>query len=427
MISLERGAASYNPLIDPSHFIGALWRADGGHCDPSGTTHAYVKAARTLGASVERFTRVLALDAAARRLLGRVTDKGTVHAEHVVNCARPVGARDRPHGRHRTAGAGHGAPLPAHRGHPGARRAAASEIVNTTDYAGEIYLRQERGGALIGTYEPHGIVWSPVTTPDDFSMQLLPDDFERLAPYFEVGFRHFPALGRVGISKAINGPFTFAPGRQSAGRAGARPAQFLGRLRRHGRLQPGRRHRAGAVALDGGGRSRRRTSSPWTWRASAPSRRPIHPLKVPENYRAPLPPRLSQRGTAGGAPGAPLADLRPAEGRRRRDGRELRSRACAVVRAARCRAGRDADLPPLRGLRHRRAECHAVRSDVGLYETTELRQVRGHRPRRARLARPRLRLPHPAARPPRARADAQRARAASSAISPSPASRTIAS
>src|SRR2546429_4681311 len=42
-------------------------------------------------------------------------------------------------------------------------------------------------------------------------MQLLPEDFERLAPYFEVGFRHFPALGRVGIRKAVNGPFTFAP------------------------------------------------------------------------------------------------------------------------------------------------------------------------------------------------------------------------
>ena len=42
-------------------------------------------------------------------------------------------------------------------------------------------------------------------------MQLLPEDFERLAPYFEVGFQHFPALGRVGIRKAVNGPFTFAP------------------------------------------------------------------------------------------------------------------------------------------------------------------------------------------------------------------------
>jgi dimethylglycine dehydrogenase len=85
------------------------------------------------------------------------------------------------------------------------------EIVNTTDYSGEIYVRQERGGVLIGTYEPNGIVWSPVKTPDDFSMQLLPENFYRLAPYFEVGFKHFPALGRAGIRKGVNGPFTFAP------------------------------------------------------------------------------------------------------------------------------------------------------------------------------------------------------------------------
>src|SRR3984957_16847467 len=209
MISLEE-ARRLNPLIDTSHFIGALWRADGGHCDPSGTTHAYVKAARQLGASVERFTRVRSLAQRGDRSWDVVTDKGTVHAEHVVNCAG-LWARE----------VGHmvGIELPvlamehhylitedipelAGREH---------EIVNTTDYAGEIYMRQERGGALIGTYEPHGVVWSPVTTPQDFSMQLLPDDFERLAPYFEIGFQHFPALGRAGIRKAINGPFTFSP------------------------------------------------------------------------------------------------------------------------------------------------------------------------------------------------------------------------
>jgi dimethylglycine dehydrogenase len=209
MISLAE-AQRLNPLIDTSHFIGALWRADGGHCDPSGTTQAYVKAARSLGAAVERFTRVQSLAQRADGSWDMVTDKGTVHTEHVVNCAG-LWARE----------VGHmvGIELPvlamehhylitedipelAGREH---------ELVNTTDYAGEIYMRQERGGALIGTYEPHGVVWSPLKTPDDFSMQLLADDFERLAPYFEVGFQHFPALGRVGIRKAINGPFTFAP------------------------------------------------------------------------------------------------------------------------------------------------------------------------------------------------------------------------
>jgi dimethylglycine dehydrogenase len=209
MISLK-AAQDLNPLIDPSHFVGALWRADGGHCDPSGTTHAYVKAARQLGAAVERFTRVLSL---AQRRDGSwdvVTDKGTVHAEHVVNCAG-LWAREIGHL------VGIELPVLAMEHHylltediP-ELRGRDKELVNTTDYCGEIYLRQERGGVLIGTYEPRGVVWSPLRTPDDFAMQLLPEDFERLAPYFEVGFRHFPALGRVGIRKAVNGPFTFAP------------------------------------------------------------------------------------------------------------------------------------------------------------------------------------------------------------------------
>jgi dimethylglycine dehydrogenase len=209
MISLEQ-ALELNPLIEPRHFIGALWRADGGHCDPSGTTHAYAKAARSLGAEVERFTRVLELGQRADGSWNVVTDKGTVHAEHVVNCAG-LWAREVGHL------VGIELPVLAMEHHylitedipelAGRDR----ELVNTTDYAGEIYLRQERAGVLIGTYEPHGIPWAAVSTPPDFSMQLLPEDFERLAPYFEVGFQHFPALGRVGIRKAVNGPFTFAP------------------------------------------------------------------------------------------------------------------------------------------------------------------------------------------------------------------------
>ena len=209
MITLAE-AQRLNPLIDPRHFIGALWRADGGHCDPSGTTQAYVKAARKLGASVERFTRVQSLAPRRDGSWDVVTDKGTVHAEHVVNCAG-LWAREVGHM------VGIELPVLAMEHHylltedipelQGRER----ELVNTTDYAGEIYVRQERGGALIGTYEPHGIPWSPVKTPDDFSMQLLPEDFERLAPYFEVGFEHFPPLGRVGIRKAVNGPFTVAP------------------------------------------------------------------------------------------------------------------------------------------------------------------------------------------------------------------------
>jgi dimethylglycine dehydrogenase len=203
-------AKRMNCLIDEQYFIGALWRADGGHCDPAGTTQAYAKSARLLGAEINRFTRVVELRQLPDASWHVVTDAGTIHAEHVINCgglwAREIGRM-----------VGLELPVQAMEHHylltePIAELAGLErEIVNTTDYAGEIYLRQEGRGALIGTYEPNCIAWAPDTTPPDFAMQLLPDNLERLAPSFEVGFRHFPAIGRAGIRRAINGPFTFAP------------------------------------------------------------------------------------------------------------------------------------------------------------------------------------------------------------------------
>ena len=40
------------PIMDPSHFVGALHDPLTSHVDPSGVTHAYAKAAQALGASV---------------------------------------------------------------------------------------------------------------------------------------------------------------------------------------------------------------------------------------------------------------------------------------------------------------------------------------------------------------------------------------
>jgi dimethylglycine dehydrogenase len=203
-------AKRLNCLIEEKFFTGALWRADGGHCDPSGTTQAYAASARKRGAEINRFTRVLRLDQRPDLSWDVVTDKGTIHTEHVVNCgglwAREIGRM-----------VGLELPVLAMEHHYIVTEAIPElaglerEIVNTTDYSGEIYVRQEGKGALLGTYEQACIAWAPERTPDDFSMQLLPDDFDRIAPELEVGFLHFPAVGRAGVKKAINGPFTFAP------------------------------------------------------------------------------------------------------------------------------------------------------------------------------------------------------------------------
>src|SRR5204863_72807 len=75
--------------------------------------------ARRLGGTLH--PRVVAR-AAPRRHLGRRDRQGHGARRARGELRGSVGTRGRPHGRHRAAGAGDGAPLSADRGHPGARR-----------------------------------------------------------------------------------------------------------------------------------------------------------------------------------------------------------------------------------------------------------------------------------------------------------------
>ncbi len=267
-------------------------------------------AARRLGRALH--ARAVAGTARATAPGTSLTDKGAVHAEHVVNCgglwAREVGHM-----------VGIELPVLAMEHHyllprisPSSRGATRRSSIPPTTPARSTCARSG-GGALIGTYEPHGVVWSPLKTPDDFSMQLLPDDFERLAPYFEVGFQHFPALGRVGIRKAVNGPFTFAPdGNPLVGpvrglrnywvacavMAGFSQGGGIGLVlsRWMAENDPGPGH-----PLDGRGALRR-----------ASRRRKYTSIKVPENYARRFRLAYPNEELPAARPRAPLADLRPA-------------------------------------------------------------------------------------------------------------------
>ena len=209
-----REAAELMPLLDPKEFVGAVRNKEDGHLDPSGVTHAYAKAARVLGASVERFTKVEDIERRADGMWRVITNKGEVVTEHVVNAgglwAREVGrmvglelpvlamehmyliTEDMPEVAAWNAKTG-------------------TEIIHAVDFDGELYLRQERGGMLMGTYEKANKPWSEFETPWNFGHELLEPDIDRIAPSLEVGFRHFPAFQKTGIKQIINGPFTFAP------------------------------------------------------------------------------------------------------------------------------------------------------------------------------------------------------------------------
>ena len=214
MISVKEAKELF-PLLDERYFVGALYDAVEGHVDPSGVTEAYAAAAQLAGAQVHKQTKVEELVQRADGTWDVMTVKGNIHAEHVVNAgglwAREVGRM-----------VGLELPILAMEHmylltEPMPEVTAYNEtndgreLVGVMDFGGELYLRQEGLGMLMGTYEQDGRPWSERQTPWEFAHQLLTPDIERIAPSLEVGFAHYPAFAEAGIKQVINGPFTFAP------------------------------------------------------------------------------------------------------------------------------------------------------------------------------------------------------------------------
>ncbi len=202
--------AERHPLIDPKHYIAALWDEQDGDLDPSGATYAFAKAAKVHGAQYFTHTPATATTQRADGTWDVTTPKGVINAEHIVNCgglwAREVGKMQ-------------GLNIPVQpMEHHYLLTEKIDEVANHPtrlpcgiDYEANIYFRQEREGMLIGTYEPVGTPWKVEGTPWDFGHELLPPKLENIADRLELAFERVPALGKTGIKDAINGPFTFGP------------------------------------------------------------------------------------------------------------------------------------------------------------------------------------------------------------------------
>ncbi len=213
MLSMAE-AKKLNPLLEEKYFVGAMLDAADGNLDPEGTTHAYAKSARIGGAEIYQGTRVMELKPRKDGSWDVITEQGNIHAEHVINAAG-LWARE--------VGRMVGLELPVlamshqylvtddmpevvafnkERGH---------ELPHIIDFKSEIYMRQERSGLVLGTYEQDCRPWSPKNTPWEFGRELFQPDLDRISHNLELGYKHFPALAKAGIKRVINGPFTFTP------------------------------------------------------------------------------------------------------------------------------------------------------------------------------------------------------------------------
>ncbi|MWD29867.1 FAD-dependent oxidoreductase [Aquicoccus sp. SCR17] len=200
-------------MVNTKGILGALYDPLDGHLDPSGTTHAYAKAARMGGAEIVLHNRVLETRQRPDGSWDVVTEKGTIHAEHVVNAAG-LWARE--------VGAMAGLTVPVM---PMAHQYLVTEEIpeivafldrgrefpHVMDPGGESYLRQEGRGLCIGFYEQPCEPWAVDGTSWEFGHELLPDQFDKIEDSVAFAYARVPVLERAGIKSVIHGPFTFAP------------------------------------------------------------------------------------------------------------------------------------------------------------------------------------------------------------------------
>ena len=198
------------PIMDVTGVIGGLWADREGYLDTTGTVHAYAGAARKRGATVIEHNKVEALEQRTDGTWDVATEKGVIHAEHVVNAgglwAKQVGRM-----------VGLDLPLSPLQHHYFVTEtipevaALDFEVPMMVDLEGFTYLRQDQQGVLVGIYEVDHKHWNIDGAPWDYGFDLIPEEIDRIAGELEMAWRRYPVLERVGVKRWVNGAFTFSP------------------------------------------------------------------------------------------------------------------------------------------------------------------------------------------------------------------------
>ena len=398
------------PIMDVTGVIGGLWADREGYLDTTGTVHAYAGAARKRGAEVIEHNKVEALNQRADGTWDVVTEKGVIHAEHVVNAgglwAKQVGRM-----------VGLDLPLSPLQHHyfvtESIPEVAAMdfEVPMTVDLEGFTYIRQDQQGVLVGIYEVDHKHWNIDGAPWDYGFDLIPEEIDRIAGELEMAWRRYPVLQRVGVKRWVNGAFTFSPdGNPLVGPVPGN-AQLLARLRSDGRVSPGRRSRKISRGMDdrrgcGGRRVADGHRTLRTLRLEPGVHQADHRAVLLASLRDDLSKRTASRREAA----SQVSGLRRHERRGLPLGMHLGPGDAADVRAARLRGGTDTQA--LERVPHRRRGVRGGTQAGGSRRHLGILALRGERLGREGVARSDHGLAPSRSRPRQARANARSERTA---------------
>ncbi|MHB1218494.1 MAG: FAD-dependent oxidoreductase [Alphaproteobacteria bacterium] len=198
------------PLLETRDVKSALWLPDDCYTDPSQTTQGLARKARERGAEIYRHTKVTSLTRTQSGEWRIETDKGTVTAGAVVNCAG-MWAKE--------ISALVGGTLPAVSiEHEFLVTETIPEIAPLSrelpmlwDMSVPMYTRSDRKGLIVSCYEDHPKFFGVEGIPPQFGQELLPPDLERTEHRLLQIQEMIPALKTVGIKTVVNGPTPRSP------------------------------------------------------------------------------------------------------------------------------------------------------------------------------------------------------------------------
>ncbi|MDQ1847426.1 FAD-dependent oxidoreductase [Gemmobacter fulvus] len=214
------------PLLNTSDLVGALYHPQDGYINPADVTQAMAKGARQHGATIERKVQVDGYRWTGSEWIVSCTrmiekggmlvpgeDKFEITAEHVVTAT----------GNHaqRTARL-LGVKIPAipveHQfivTEPDPMlqefRKNNPEHPVLRDADAKWYVREERGGWILGPYERNAPARFLYDVPESFRADLFPLDLERIEAEYMSMIHRLPSSETVGLKDDFNGPICYTP------------------------------------------------------------------------------------------------------------------------------------------------------------------------------------------------------------------------
>jgi 4-methylaminobutanoate oxidase (formaldehyde-forming) len=199
------------PILEISDLIGAIWLPGDATANPVDVTASLARGARQAGIRIFEKTRVTAITTHHGAVTGVETDKGSIEADIVVNCAGQWA---------KAIGAMGGVNVPLHSAEhfyvvteqiEGVHR----DLPILRDPDGYTYMKEEVGGLVVGGFEPEAKPWlAPDQLPYPFEFQLLDEDWDHFSILMDSALNRIPALHHTGIKKFYNGPESFTPDNQ---------------------------------------------------------------------------------------------------------------------------------------------------------------------------------------------------------------------